>query len=162
EGDGFTQSSHHILREMDLPTERLSKQHCKERFPQFAVHNDDIITYNSEAGILHASTCLQTLRELIRDLGGNIYESCRVTHLSNENQSRPVSIFTSTGYELSAERVVLATGPWVHRLLADLALPVRMTRQYLLYFAGLPVTTYGVNAFPAFMVDDLYGFPIHS
>jgi glycine/D-amino acid oxidase-like deaminating enzyme len=73
-----------------------------------------------------------------------------------------VRIHTSNGSEIEAERVVLATGPWVHRLLSDLDLPVRLTRQYLLYFAGLPFSSFGVNAFPAFITSDLYGFPIHS
>ena len=163
EGDNFTQPGYHILRELDMPTERLTREHFKQRFPQFASHPDAIITYNTEAGILHASTCLQTLKELIIDLGGTIYESCRVTHIVSNSQLHPVRIYTSTGNELAADRVVLATGSWVHRLLASLHLPVRLTRQYLLYFAGLPVSSFGVNAFPAFMThDDLYGFPIHS
>lgn len=61
-----------------------------------------------------------------------------------------------------ADRVVLATGSWVHQLLADLHLPVRITRQYLLYFAGLPTSFFGVGTFAAFISEDLYGFPIHQ
>lgn len=163
EGDNFTQPSFHVMRELGMPAERLTKLHCKQRFPQFASHPNDIITYNAEAGILHASLCLQTLKELINDLGGRIYESCRVTQITNDGPPAPVRMLTSTGDELSADRVVLATGPWVHRLLADLRLPIRLTRQYLLYFAGLPASSYGVNTFPAFLThDNLYGFPIHN
>jgi len=161
EGDNFTQPSYQAMLEMQLPTERLSRQHCKQRFPQFTASDSDVITYNAEAGILHASTCLRTLKELVISLGGTIHESCRVTHLSHDSQLRPVRIHTSTGNELSAERVVLATGPWVHRLLADLQLPVRLTRQYLLYFAGLPPSSFGIHAFPSFFTSDLYGFPFH-
>lgn len=163
EGDNFTQPSYRLLRELDMPTERLTWEHCKQRFPQFASHSSDIITFNAEGGILHASTCLQTLKELIIDLGGTICESCRVMHIASDNQLGPVRIHTSIGNELAADHVVLATGSWVHRLLASLHLPVRLTRQYLLYFAGLPTSSFGVNAFPAFMThDNLYGFPIHS
>jgi monomeric sarcosine oxidase len=161
EGDNFTQPSYQAMREMDLPTERLSRQHCKQRFPQFSASDSDIITYNAEAGILHASTCLRTLKEMVISKGGTIRESCRVTHLSHDSHLRPMCIYTSTGDELSAERVVLATGPWVHRLLADLQLPVRLTRQYLLYFAGLSPSSFGIHAFPSFFTSDLYGFPFH-
>ncbi len=161
EGDKFTQPSFHAMRTLEMPVERLSRQLCNQRFPQFTSHSNDIITYNSEAGILHASTCLHTLKEMVTDLGGTIYESCRVTDLAYGIQSRPVRIHTSTGDELTAERVVLATGPWVHRLLANLHLPVRLTRQYLLYFAGLPFSSFGINIFPAFITNDLYGFPLH-
>jgi glycine/D-amino acid oxidase-like deaminating enzyme len=163
EGDDFTQPSYHVMRELDLPAEHLNRLHCKQRFPQFASHPNDFITYNAEAGILHASTCLQTLKDLILDLGGRIYESCRVTHITNDGLPAPVRILTSAGDELSADRVVLATGPWVHHLLANLRLPIHLTRQYLLYFAGLPTSSFGVNTFPAFLThDNLYGFPIHN
>lgn len=162
ETDNFTQPSYTHLRRMHLPTERLSSQHCQQRFPQFATHSYSMLTYNSEAGILHASTCLQTLKALISDLGGTIQESCRVTRIASESQLRPIRLFCSSGNELSADRVVLATGPWVHRLLAELHLSVRLTRQYLLYFANLPVSSFGVNSFPAFMTNDLYGLPMHS
>jgi monomeric sarcosine oxidase len=161
EGDNFTQPSYYALRKLDMPVERLSPQLCKQRFPQFTSNSNDIIIYNAEAGILHASTCLQTLKKMVLDHGGTIFESCRVTDLSHDNLRRPVRIHTSTGDELLAERVVLATGPWVHRLLADLQLPVRLTHQYLLYFAGLPFSSFGMNTFPAFIANDLYGFPLH-
>jgi monomeric sarcosine oxidase len=162
EGDQFTQPSYHAMREMEMPVERLSRQHCGQSFPQFSTYSKDIITFNAEAGILHASTCLRALKEMVIDLGGSIFELCRVTHLTHDSQLRPVRIHTSTGDELTAERVVLATGPWVHRLLADLRLPVHITRQYLLYFAGLPFSSYGIHTFPAFMTNELYGFPLHS
>lgn len=161
EGDNFTQPSYQAMREMGLPIERLSRKHCKQRFPQFSVSDSNIITFNAEAGVLHASTCLRTLKEMVISLGGIIRESCRVTHLSHDSQLRPVCVHTSTGDELSAERVVLATGPWIHRLLADLQLPIRLTRQYLLYFAGLPPSSFGIHAFPSFFISDLYGLPFH-
>ncbi len=160
EDDYFALPSYRILRALGQPVERLSEQHCLRRFPQFATHAYDILTYNTEAGILHASACLHLLKNLIIDLGGEIYESCRVTHLTNDSQARPVRIHLSSGDELVGDRVVLATGPWVHRLLGDLRLPVQPTRQYLLYFTGLPTASFEMNAFPAFIAHDLYGFPL--
>ncbi len=160
--DQSTQPGHLILREMGMPTEQISEAQCRERFPQFATHGYDIFTYNSQAGVLHASTCLHTLKDLVIDLGGEIYESCRVSHLRSEGEHQPVHLELGSGDELTAERVVLATGGWVHNLLPHLQLPVRLTRQYLLYFAGLPPSIYSAGACPAFIVDDLYGFPIHQ
>jgi monomeric sarcosine oxidase len=160
--DDFTQSSFDIARASGLPAEQLSKEDCKLRFPQFNTQPYDIYTFNPEAGVLHASTCLQTLRDLVLDLGGMIYESCCVTTLMSDNQSHPVHLRLSTGTGFSADRVVLATGSWIHRLLPDLHIPVRITRQYMLYFAGLHNSVYGAGAFPAFFAGDLYGFPIHE
>jgi monomeric sarcosine oxidase len=167
ENDNFALPSYQVMQNLDLPSEHLSRHHCTQRFPQFKLHATDVLTYNAQGGILYASQCLQTLRDLIVEMGGNIYESCRVTQIDSESQNHPLRIFCSTGngstsHEFVADRVVLATGPWVHRLLTDLHLPVRLTRQYLLYFAGLPFSSFGIQAFPAFITNDLYGFPMHS
>jgi monomeric sarcosine oxidase len=159
--DVCVEQSFQVMQELGLPVERLSQKQCHERFPQFNTENANFISYNAEAGILHASTCLQTLKERVIEPGGKIYEACRVTSIDHEQAGRPVCVYTDKGDVFVADRVVLALGPWVHRLLARMQLPVRLTRQYLLYFAGLPLTQYSVNAFPAFMTGDFYGFPMH-
>ena len=162
QNDNFTQPCYNVAQRLGLPAERLSEEDCRLRFPQFDTRPYNLLTFNREAGILDASSCLQALRDLILDFGGGIFESCRVTQLTNDSQLRPIRLRLSSGTEIPADRVVLATGPWVHRLLADLRLPVRVTRQYLLYFAGLPTSLFSAGAFPAFICQDLYGFPIHQ
>ena len=174
EDDCFTRSSYMTMHKLGLPVEQLSVQRCQQRFPQFATAPYTMLTYNTEAGILHASNCLRTLKERILDLSGTIYESCRVSRINHEAQHRPIRLScenskhdrdsrgSNDGDDIIADRVVLATGPWVHRLLAELCLPIRMTRQYLLYFAGLPFSLFGVNAFPAFITSDIYGLPMHQ
>jgi monomeric sarcosine oxidase len=157
--DRETLPSYRIVREMGLPVELLSQDACSSRFPQFDCRPYNLCLYNQEAGILHASFILQTLRDLILDLGGEIYESCRVTRITNDSQHHPIRLHLSSGQVKQADRVVLAAGPWIHRLLPHL--PVRITRQYLLYFSGLPTSEYSTGAFPAFFAGDIYGFPIH-
>lgn len=161
EGDE-SERAQQIACGLGLASERLSAQDCRQRFPQFELKNYDVLTYNTEGGILHASLCLQTLKRAILERGGEIAETSRVTHIAHENLNRPIHLKLSSGEETSADRVVVATGPWVHRLLGSLRIPVELTRQYLLYFAGLAPSTFGVGAFPAFMEQHLYGFPIHK
>jgi monomeric sarcosine oxidase len=158
--DRETLPSYRIVREMGLPVELLSQDACTSRFPQFDCRPYNLCLYNQEAGILHASLILQTLRDLILDLGGEIYESCRVMRITNDSQHHPIRLHLSSGQVKQADRVVLAAGPWIHRLLPHL--PVRITRQYLLYFSGLPTSEYSTGAFPAFFAGDIYGFPIHQ
>jgi len=162
ERDNFTLPSHHILRELGLPTKYLSTRECRTRFPQFATNDYNFCTYSSEAAILHASTCLQTLKEHILALGGSIQETSKVTHIAHDNPQRPIRLRLNSSDEYIADRVVLALGPWIHQLLGSQRLPVRMTRQYLLYFAHLSVNDFGYQAFPAFFARELYGFPLHS
>lgn len=161
-GNDETWREHEIVRGLGLPSERLSTQSCKQRFSQFDVRNYDMFTYNAEGGILHASTCLTTLKKAILDLGGKIAEASQVTHIVHESQGRPIRLMLGSGDKLTAERVVVAVGPWIHRLLGQLHIPVELTRQYLLYFAGLTPAVFGTGVFPAFVERDLYGFPIHK
>jgi monomeric sarcosine oxidase len=151
-----------ITRSLGLASERLAAQSCRQRFPQFETRNYELLTYNTEGGILHAATCLQALKSAVLALGGEIIEQSRVTQMLHDNPHKLIRLRLSSGEEVSADRVVVATGPWIHRLLGAWHIPVEATRQYLLYFAGLPVSTFGVGVFPAFVERDLYGFPIHK
>jgi monomeric sarcosine oxidase len=162
EGDNVTLPGYLALREMGVVSELLSRRECSERFPQFHIQPYDLFTYNREAGILHASYCLKTLKELVLAMGGRLCESCSVTGWSSDGARQPLRLQLRSGDEYEADRIVLATGPWVHRLLGGLQLPVRVTRQYLLYFTNVPSSLFKLHAFPAFMADDLYGFPLHS
>jgi monomeric sarcosine oxidase len=162
EDDQFTLPSYHALRELGLSPERLSHRYCAQNFPQFDLNNYDLFTYNRDAGILHASSCLHTLKDLILQLGGHIFEAARITSFSHENPLRPIRLHFANGDEIAADRLVLATGPWVHNLLDDLHLPIRLTRQYLLYFSKLPVSSFALHKFPAFLAENFYGFPLHN
>lgn len=151
-----------ISRSLGLASERLSAQSCRQRFPQFDTGDYKMLTYNTEGGILHASACLHALKCAILDLGGEIAETSRVTQILHDNPHRPIRLYLSSGEEINADRVVIAAGPWVHNLLGSLHIPVEVTRQYILYFAGLPTATFSTGVFPAFAGRQLYGFPIHK
>lgn len=162
ENDQFTLPSYETLRAIGYTPELLTDNTCQQRFPQFNIQDYDLFTYNTEAGILHASACLQTLKDAILDLGGSILEKVLVKEIIHNKQSLPLCLRLSTGEKLTTDHVVLAAGPWIHQILKGFHLPIRLTRQYTLYFANLPPTTFGLNTFPAFLADDLYGFPIYS
>ncbi len=159
--DGFTHASYEVGRNLELPIEYLGAEQCNRRFPQFGAGAYDAIIYNAQGGVLHASACLQTLRDMVLDMGGAIVEGSRVTRISHNDRRRPVQLSLASGESLCAERVVVAAGPWIHRLLPEVELPIRMTRQYLLYFADLPAARYEAGTFPSFLANNLYGFPIH-
>jgi monomeric sarcosine oxidase len=162
QADEEIQREHEIVRGLGLPSELLTTQRCQQRFPQFETKGYETLTYNATGGILYASKCLQTLKRAVLARGGKIAENSKVTHITYGNLRRPIQVRLHTGENLNAERVVIAIGPWVHRLLGHVHIPVKMTRQYLLYFAGLTPKTFGCGVFPAFIERNLYGFPIHK
>jgi glycine/D-amino acid oxidase-like deaminating enzyme len=142
--DDFAKNSYDALHNLGYPSESLSRHDCRERFPQFSLWNYDFFTYNGEGGMLHASYCLQTLKDAISQLGGKLLENQQVTQIGHDSTLKPIRLHLRSGYQLTADRLVLAVGPWVHHLLGDLHLPIRLTRQYSLYFDNLPVSTFGL------------------
>src|SRR5437764_5095299 len=118
--DAFARNSYDVLRNLEHPSESLSRHACQQRFPQFALEDYNFYTYNAEGGILHASYCLETLKDTICQLGGTLLENQKVTHINHENTQKLIHVHLIDGHELTADRLVLAPGSWVHRLLGDL------------------------------------------
>ena len=64
-----------------------------------------------------------------------------------------------------ADRLIVAAGAWVKRLLPDLPVPVRVTRQQVLYFRPAAPAPFQVGRFPVFIHkgadedDAFYGMP---
>src|SRR5262249_34922096 len=99
DNDNYTRTSAFTLREMGLPSVSLSQKMCSQLFPQFRNWKYDQFTYNANAGLLHASRCLRTLKELILALGGTILEGQQVTTITHHNRNHPICLHLHTGNE---------------------------------------------------------------
>lgn len=160
--DGHTLPGLDVMRARDLPAERLTAAECRERFPQFRPDEYDAITWNPVGGMLHASECLVALSERLQARGGILREGAQVMRVEPEGAGGRVTLVGGT--QLTADRVIVTAGPWVHDVLPELALPVRPTRQQVCYFSGLPdPAMFAVGRFPVFLVGmNQYGFPLHG
>lgn len=160
--DGHTLPGLDVMRARDLPAERLTAAECRERFPQFRPDEYDAITWNPVGGMLHASECLVALSERLQARGGILREGAQVMRVEPEGAGGRVTLVDGT--QLTADRVIVTAGPWVHDVLPGLALPVRPTRQQVCYFSGLPdPAMFAVGRFPVFLVGmNQYGFPLHG
>lgn len=160
--DGHTLTGLDVMRARALPTERLTADECRERFPQFRPDEYDAITWNPVGGMLHASECLVALSERLQSRGGILREGAQVTRVEPVGDGGRVTL--ADGTHLTADRVIVTAGPWVHDVLLELALPVRPTRQQVCYFSSLPnPEMFAVGRFPVFLVGmNQYGFPLHG
>ncbi len=160
--DGHTLPGLRVMRDRGLPAERLSSDECRERFSQFRPDTFDAITWNPIGGMLHASECLVALSERLKARGGVLREGAQVARVEPEGSGGRVIL--ADGTRLSADRVIVTAGPWVHDVLPGLTLPVRPTRQQVCYFSGLPdPAMFAVGRFPVFLVGmNQYGFPLHG
>jgi monomeric sarcosine oxidase len=157
--DGHTLPGLATMQAAGLPVERLTSAECALRFPQFVTAEYEAITYNPVGGMLRASECLFGLADQLRALGGELREGAAVTRV--EASGAGARVMLADGDALTADRVVVAAGPWIHGVLPELRLPVRPTHQQVMYLGGLPPDRFGVGAFPVFLAGmDFYGFPL--
>ena len=159
--DGHTLPGLEVMRAQGLPAERLSSDECERRFPQFRAGDFGAITWNPRGGMLRATECCLALAERIRAHGGTIREGAQVTRVEPHGDGGRV--WLASGETLTADRVVVAAGPWIADVLPDLHIPVRVSRQQVCYFSGLDEETFGVGRFPVFLSGmNQYGFPMHG
>jgi monomeric sarcosine oxidase len=159
--DGHTLPGLETMRAAGLPAERLTPAECARRFPQFTPAEFDAITYNPTGGMLRASECLLALAARLRARGGTLREGAHVTAV--EDTPGGVSIRLADGETIATDRAIVTVGPWIGDVLPDLALPLRVTHQQVIYLAGLPPERFGVGVFPVFLAGmDDYGFPLQG
>ncbi|MFI5273326.1 MAG: FAD-dependent oxidoreductase, partial [Ktedonobacterales bacterium] len=155
--DGHTLPGYDVMRAEGLPVERLTAADCRRRFPQFTPDGDAAITYNPRGGMLHASECLLALADRLRARGGVLREGVRVARVE-PLPSGGGRVVLADGSAITADRVIVTAGPWIHEALPELALPVTPTRQQVCYFAGLPAAEFGAGVFPTFLAGmEYYG-----
>jgi monomeric sarcosine oxidase len=159
--DGHTLPGYDVMRAEGLPVERLTADECRARFPQFEAREYNAITWNPRGGMLHASECLLALRERLEARGGAIRDGAQVTRVTEDgDQAR---VWLADGSPLTADRVVVAAGPWIGDILPEMAAHVRATRQQVTYFAGADPARFAVGQFPVFLAEmEIYGFPLHG
>jgi monomeric sarcosine oxidase len=157
--DGQTLEGYEVMRAEGLDVDLLTPDVCERRFPQFRVGEHDALTYNPVGGMMHASECLLALSDRVRARGGEIREGVAVARVEPIGERGRVVLTDDT--TLEADRVVVTAGPWVRDVLAELHIPIRVTRQQVSYFGGLAPEQFGVGRFPTFLSEmHYYGFPM--
>ena len=116
-------------------------------------------------GLLAAARAVAVQVELARRHGGPDDDGPRPDSRPGDRPGgrRPV-VLTDTA-RIVADRLIVAAGAWVKRLLPDLPVPVRVTRQQVLYFRPADPAPFQIGRFPVFIYkgageeDAYYGMP---
>ena len=148
------------LSRLGTEVSELSAKQVGERFPQFAVSDEDRLFYDPWAGYLRSGQALAELAALARDSGVTIRENAPVTAVAES----AAGVEVSCGEEvLHCDRAVVAAGPWVAELLPAMAPRVRITRQQMAFFAPRDPASFERGRFPVWAMQSpgnlWYGFP---
>jgi sarcosine oxidase len=144
----------------DLQVEQLPLADARRRFPGFHFPDDYAVVFEPDAGYLRVEECVNAHIELAVKHAAVVKTDEAVQEWTADGESFRVQ--TAKG-EYQAERLIVTAGPWAGQILADLQLPLKVTRKVLFWH---PTTAPYYNLdqkAPTFCIDTpqgfFYGFP---
>jgi sarcosine oxidase len=164
-GSTFFAGSTRSAEEHDLPYEVMDASELKRRYPVFEPTPDTVALFEEKAGFLRPEASVKAHLDRAASLGADLRFEEEL--LSWEPTESGVRVETASGtYE--AERLVVSVGAWAPKLLADLGLPLEVTRQILFWFdpeGG--IEPFLPDRFPIFIWEpedgnSFYSIPAHD
>jgi sarcosine oxidase len=153
------------LHELGIPHWRSSGKDWNACCRAYTLPGDYDVVFEPDAGMLSAARAVSLMVELARRHGGaatRVLEQTPVRRIDLEGD-RPVVITDAA--RITADRLIVSAGAWVQRLLPELAVPLRVTRQQVLYVTPDDPEPFQVGSFPVFIfkgasdLDAFYGMP---
>jgi sarcosine oxidase len=145
-----------------LPYELLDAGEIQQRFPAYAPGPETVALYEEKAGFVRPEETVKAHLDRAALLGADLrFEEPVLSWRASESGVRVKTPEGSYG----AERLVISPGAWAPQLLADMDLPLEVTRQVMYWFeptSGLE--PFLPDRFPIYIwePDDgnmFYGFP---
>ena len=146
----------------NIPVQNVDHVQNKEKFPAFEVPSHFDIIWEPDAGFV---TPEHTIRAYVRSAEGSGAVVRRNTPLLDwKHEAGGVRVVTGEG-EFTADKIVFTAGAWTGRLVPNLGINLRVTRQLLAWVQPRDPATFAMGNFPCWFVEDpglgtFYGFPI--
>jgi sarcosine oxidase len=153
------------LAELEVPCWRGSGRAWNDRHPAFALPDEYDVVFEPDAGLLRASRAVALQVQLARAHGGETTRVLARTPVQRIDLSGARPIVVTDSAQIVAERLIVSAGAWVKRLLPQLPVPLRATRQQVLYFRPDDSNAFRIGCFPVFIFkgmgedDAFYGMP---
>jgi len=143
-----------------LPHEVMDAAETMRRFPAFKIPDDDVGVLQPDGGFIAAEAALAAMLAQARAAGAEIQTGVAVRSVMPQNNG--VRIETSAG-SIDARAAIVATGPWLRKLMPDLPAPLRVTREVMGWFEPRNPAPFLAGRFPVFLLESPlgqhYGFP---
>ncbi len=160
------------LGALGLPYRLYAQDELRHDFPQFRLPAGWLALYQTDAGVLSATRCVETLAGQAVRRGATVWENSRVLSVQPDGAGVRMEIDGHAGRQIVlADQAVLTAGPWAGRFLDELgitaayAAPLRVTHQQLVYMevaqAARPL--FAADRCPVYIglpMPYFYGFPI--
>jgi sarcosine oxidase len=134
----------------------------RQRFPAFQPSDEMIAVWEPRAGILFPERCIETHLQMARHSGAVLQFDEPATTWERDGDG--VRVLTPKG-EYRAQRLLITAGAWTNQLIAELALPLAIERQVLLWFDPIAHSEhFDPQRCPIYIAEHesnrfIYGFP---
>lgn len=147
-----------------VPFEILEAGEIRRRFPQFRFEDDIHAVYQPDGGLVGAIKANDVHRRLARQNGATLVDNMPVTAIRQVNGGYEI---TAGGRTVSAEKIVVAAGPWTNRLLTHFGveIPLLVTHEQVTYVDSPHLEEFSPERFPVWIWmihDNYYGFPVYG
>jgi sarcosine oxidase len=145
-----------------LPHTVLAASDLMRRLP-FHVPADYVGVLQPDGGVLRVEPAILAHLALAEAAGAELRTRESVRAIAP--RAGGVRVKTDRG-DIEAGAAIVAAGPWMKKLLPDLPLPLRVTRQVMAWFQPLDAGLFAVDRFPVFLLESRhgvhYGFPLDA
>jgi monomeric sarcosine oxidase len=123
-------STEAALIENNLPYEKLSPAAARDRVPGLNFFADEVAIFQRESGFLRSSQCVLANARLAQQHGATIHENTSVQAIIPHGDK----VVVRTAHDEQVfDRAIVTAGAWMGQIFAQLDLPLRVTRQQIVY-----------------------------
>jgi sarcosine oxidase len=146
-----------------LPHEVLKAAALMERFPAFRIPLDFVGVVQPDGGFVAVELAIEAQLALAKTAGAEVRTGMTVQAIAPRRNGVRIRIGERS---IDADTVIVSAGPWVKRLLPDLPVQLRVTRQVMAWFQPRDAALFAAGRFPVFVLESRhgvhYGFPPHG
>lgn len=161
EGDARLEERLAVMDEVGSPYELMTPSEISARFPALRPPEGRVVCYVPRSGFVDADKCVHAHVSEAEKRGTSVVDETPVRAIDLDGE-RPEVVTDSTRFRCS--RLVVSAGPWAARILSDLDLPLRVTRQQKFYFRPRNPDAYRPDRLPVYADYEtaFYGFPYYG
>jgi sarcosine oxidase len=137
-----------------LAHEVLDAKALMRRCPGFKLPETFVAVLQPDGGYIEAAGALEANIRIAAAAGALVRTRETVTAI--EPLAKGVRIVTDRGM-IEADGAIVAAGPWTCKLLPELRLPLRVTRQVVGWFEPDDAEQFAADRFPVFILETEYG-----
>jgi sarcosine oxidase len=151
-------------REHQLPHEVLDCREVRRRFPPLIAAAGEVALYESRAGYLLPEECIRQQLSQAARYGADLHFEEPIESWTAHERGEGVTVTTGKR-TYQAQQLIISSGAWAPQLLADLELPLVVTRQVMFWLDPIGgIEPFLPDRFPVYLCASehryiLYGFP---